>query len=434
MEKISFCIATAKNELEYLKLLLKSFDNLKDKNNHEFIIFIVTDNQGTYEWLLTQKENFNDLKIIKNPIGIRLAQSIPNILFKLAKNDIVAHLHSDMIVCKNYDELVLKYLTKNNIVCATRVEPPLHSPSPEKYIYDCGLYPKNFNFDKFNEFVKNNSKNEIIDGYFAPFTLYKNNWLSIGGQDTLFRCSREDSDMIIRFKLNNTNSIYVKEIFVYHFTCVSSRGYDWFNKNNIESQKIVKIQELADSQELYKYIRKWGEFTHNIPSIYNIDAIINIKNTIDKNELFAKLVSIEPFFNKVYINDNNIVEELKVILNRNTNLAANLRWEMTDDDFEKYKNTFNIIDFNKRIFNADDFNPENSDIFIEFDLYNITNNSYINIIQKLNRIIAQYDNLEKGKYKIDIFTFNINNIYNRAMNQLIVSNPDLLNQYKFEII
>jgi len=48
MKKISFCIPTAKNELEYLKLLFESLEtNINNLKDHEVIVFIDTDNQGT---------------------------------------------------------------------------------------------------------------------------------------------------------------------------------------------------------------------------------------------------------------------------------------------------------------------------------------------------------------------------------------------------
>jgi len=54
MQPISFCINTAKNELEYIKLLFKSLkENLK-LDQHKIIVFIDTDNEGTFEWLLEQ--------------------------------------------------------------------------------------------------------------------------------------------------------------------------------------------------------------------------------------------------------------------------------------------------------------------------------------------------------------------------------------------
>ena len=64
---ISFCINTAVNELEYIKLLFKSLQDNLSTLEHEIIVFIDSDNQGTFEWLLEQKQIFLNLKILKNP-------------------------------------------------------------------------------------------------------------------------------------------------------------------------------------------------------------------------------------------------------------------------------------------------------------------------------------------------------------------------------
>ena len=45
---ISFCINTAVNELDYLKLLFKSLQDNLSNLNHEIIVFIDSDNQGTF--------------------------------------------------------------------------------------------------------------------------------------------------------------------------------------------------------------------------------------------------------------------------------------------------------------------------------------------------------------------------------------------------
>ena len=61
---ISFCINTAVNELDYLKLLFKSLQDNLSNLNHEIIVFIDSDNQGTLEWLIEQKTIFPNLKIL----------------------------------------------------------------------------------------------------------------------------------------------------------------------------------------------------------------------------------------------------------------------------------------------------------------------------------------------------------------------------------
>ena len=68
MKKISFCINTAVNEINHVKLLFRSLEKNLSSKEHEIIVFIDSDNQGTFEWLLTQKETFPNLK--KSLIGI----------------------------------------------------------------------------------------------------------------------------------------------------------------------------------------------------------------------------------------------------------------------------------------------------------------------------------------------------------------------------
>ena len=234
MKQISFCINTAVNELDNLKLLFKSLkDNLKYKK-HEIIVFIDSDNEGTYEWLLTQKSEFNDLKILKNPLPIPYgyARNI-NEMFKFATHDIVSYLQSDMVISKDYDFYLLKHLKPKTVLSSTRIEPPLHNPGPEKHTVDFGLYPDKFEYRKFQEYCDKNREDKTTNYFFAPFTMYKEVWNNIGGHDTQFRRSREDSDVLNRLILAGNTSIQTWEALVYHFTCTSSRGKDWFNLEHI---------------------------------------------------------------------------------------------------------------------------------------------------------------------------------------------------------
>ena len=58
MKSISFIINTAINELEHIKLLLNSLKLNLDGKQHEILIFVENDNQGTYEYLKSIK-NYN---------------------------------------------------------------------------------------------------------------------------------------------------------------------------------------------------------------------------------------------------------------------------------------------------------------------------------------------------------------------------------------
>ena len=56
MKKISFCINTAKNEINHIRLLFQSLEKNLSTTEHEIIVFVDSDNQNTTEWLISQKE------------------------------------------------------------------------------------------------------------------------------------------------------------------------------------------------------------------------------------------------------------------------------------------------------------------------------------------------------------------------------------------
>lgn len=135
MTKISFCIASAKNEREYTKLLIRSLVDNTDIKNHEILVFLDTDNQNTYESLLELKTKITNLKVYRNtePYQIGGQRNI-SLMFDAASNDIVCYLQSDMVAGPNFDKYIIENMIDKNIVLTcTRIEPPLHPASPEKF-------------------------------------------------------------------------------------------------------------------------------------------------------------------------------------------------------------------------------------------------------------------------------------------------------------
>jgi glycosyltransferase involved in cell wall biosynthesis len=53
---------------------------------------------------------------------------------ELAETEVVGIMHADMILGPYYLENMLKHLQRETVVCATRVEPPLHPAGEEKII------------------------------------------------------------------------------------------------------------------------------------------------------------------------------------------------------------------------------------------------------------------------------------------------------------
>jgi GT2 family glycosyltransferase len=349
IKPISFCIATANNEKEYIKLLLKSLQDHTQFDLHEVIIFVDTDNQGTYNELLEIQKNYSNIKICKNPDSYPVwAQLNASLMFQAATKEIFCYIQSDMVVGKDFDKHVTKNLTSENVVlsCA-RIEPPLHPASPEKIVKSFGTSPEDFDYQGFNKFVdelqKENRPN--IWGHFAPFAMYKKTWFDkLGGFDQQFRSSREDSDLIIRMGLNDLDLIQSWNACVYHFTCVSSRGKDWF-KSTKQTDYKNSLQSQADAQELKRFIRKWGMFGHHAQPVYDIAFNIEIDRFVD----FNLLKWIEPYCKTLYISDNGIAQQLISQIEFEANYYNNLRWGYSQEYWDKVRHIYNSSKFEDKI-------------------------------------------------------------------------------------
>jgi len=264
MKKITFCVNTTKSEKAHVELLLQSLLNGIDVNFHDIIIFVDSSTPESLEMLKAQKEVFPNLTIIHNTSDIPLNHpSNVNYMFSKAKTDIVAYLQSDMVVCLDYDKKILSHLKDNMVLCSTRVEPPLHSQcdNPITFVKNFGLIPDEFKYEEFlqyAEMIKN--PNKLTKYFFAPFSLYKHLWLDIGGHDPIFTRSREDSDIAMRFSLKKYDIVQCWDAIVYHFTCTSSRGIEWWKPENREREL---ARQQTDEEMLRRFIKKWGTFIHS---------------------------------------------------------------------------------------------------------------------------------------------------------------------------
>ena len=413
MKPISFCINTAVNELDYIKLLFKSLNDNLSTLEHEIIVFIDSDNQGTLEWLIEQKSIFPNLKILKNhlPICYGYARNI-NEMFKFASNDIVSYLQSDMVISKDYDVYISKHIKNNMILSSTRIEPPLHGPGLEKHTFDFGVNPKEFKYSMFLDWCEHNREDRNTNYFFAPFTLYKDVWNSIGGHDTQFRRSREDSDVLNRLVLSGVEIVQTWEALVYHFTCVSSRGQDWHNKSNKKAQDRAILQNHADIVEMSRINKKWGGFSHGDPNeyYYNINSEINIDNNN-----FSTFKMIASFFNINYINEISFYNEF---INQNEHNYANNLLNISDKHWEEYSYMYNVNNIEDYV----NLRDAKGDILIKFNLSNVNQNNFNDFIYNLQHIIHEND---PGKYEYDGFTIIINKKNNIIKQKINITNPNL---------
>ena len=398
---ISFIINTCINELEYLKLLLNSLKTNLDNKENEIIVFIDSDNQGTYTYLKSIQSDFFDLKIITHKLPHCVAyQRNKNLLVKAAKHDIISYLQSDMVISPHYDTDILNNLEPNCILSAARVEPPLHGKSDKTITKNFGLSPKEFNLKEWNLYSITVKENKTSNYFFAPITFYKDVWLSIGGYNTLFRRSREDSDLVQRCLHKGIKLKYTFNAIVYHFTCTSSRGKDWFDPQNTEAQNRVKLQQQADKVELRHFIRRWGAFNHGESKLikYDIDLVIHNCHKLPVNFIY----DIEPLFSKVWLDNINIMKD---IIHNNSKECkyANQLQNISNIQWKKSKHLFNTVDYNK-IFNRVDKFDNKFNILLEIDGDTLQNSdmellNFLHMVIKNNDEVGQY---EFGNIKINI--------------------------------
>ena len=414
MKQISFVINTSVNELNHISLLLKSLKLNLDGDKHEILVFIDNDNQGTYEYLNSIKNQYYDLKIITHKLPPCIGYSRNNnLLVELAKHDIVSYLQSDMVISPHYDTDILKDLEPNTILSATRVEPPLHGESPLTITKDFGTNPKNFNLERWNSYSLTVKENKYTNYFFTPITFYKDVWLSIGGYDTLFRRSREDSDLVQRCL---HKEIQLKQTFnaiVYHFTCTSSRGKDWFKKDNIEAQNRVKLQEKADQIELKRFIRKWGGFNHGTEKLIKYNVDLEIKNS---SKLSSQVITnIEPLFSQVYVDNSSVLQILLDSVKDEHNLANHLL-NFTEEEWKKTLKYHNLVNY-KNIFKLQNNPISGYNVKVTIDGATLSNSDF-EVINQIHKIIENYDG---GDYEYGGVTVSI--INKLPLNNTICKNP-----------
>lgn len=393
MQKITFVIPS-RNNLEFLQLAYKSIRNLRTV--HEVLILDDASTDGTSEWI----ESLNDENVLHyhNPGPERIG--IVGMFDKgieMARTDIIFAFHADMVAGPNLDVNILKHLSPGVVVSATRIEPPLHPPGPEKITQAWGNEVDEFNFNSSMDamsFFERQNADKTTEGIFAPWCMYKSDYLAINGHDPLFAPqSKEDSDLFNRFVLQGYRTIQSWDGVVYHFTSRGSR----FNKYaGGEAGKDSPEWQYTTNKNARNFIRKWGHFvkhdTYMKPIIlpkYNIAFVVKKCNS-------EMLELLEPWCDRIYIDDDMQVLTTHYI------------------DKEQ-KNT--SYDLDKRVLCIGHNYPEGeNDIVVVFDATQL-NQTNFQYIQQLPEIIKESGEL--GEFKLGIFTIIINHL-EEYQNNLVI--------------
>ena len=346
--KITFVIPS-RNNLEFLQLAYQSIRNLK--NTHDILVLNDASDDGTDEWLDSLEDP--DIIVHHNPGPDRIG--IVGMFDKgieMARTEIIMAFHADMIASPNLDTNILKHLERGTVVTATRVEPSLHPPGPEKIMRDWGFEVEEVDMDRMFadlEQLEGEHPDKITEGIFAPWCMYKEDFLAVDGHDELFAPqSKEDSDLFNRFLQAGYKFKQPWDALVYHFTSRGSR----FNKHAGGAAGKNSDEWLyTTNKNMRNFIRKWGSVVKHDPLMKPIvepkyDIGVVLKNVQEGVQLIQAL---EPWCTNIYVDDSRS----KYITLEQPNTMMDLRERVLPYDNEKQNGV--LVQIDAKQFNKDDF-------------------------------------------------------------------------------
>jgi GT2 family glycosyltransferase len=278
---LSFCISTY-NNLEYLKLAVQSVRKNSYFKDAPFIIHAENCTDGTNEWLIENKDQYNLTLIIEpqNDI-VRGIGGGMNICAEQVKTEYIMFLHSDFYVSQDWDKACLdvfeKYPDKKLWVSSHRIEPQMFPNSqtypgtiivPKDYL---GAYWNNFNIEGFEQIAKQFielNDFEIPKGEGVSGLIRKKDWDYIGGNDPRFApTSWDDIDLFLRMTQAGYKFVLTSKSLVWHF---GARGSHRLEEN--DNQSSLRQQE-AEAKNKLKWLDKW----QGVPVFNEYRMIIGLK-------------------------------------------------------------------------------------------------------------------------------------------------------------
>ena len=344
MDKITFCLPS-KSNLRYLKSAIESIRNNAHRGDHNISVFVDEDTDGTLEWLDKNAEKYN-VKYYENPF---LGQKLFGIgkaydyLIERSETEVFMIFHADMILGKDADLKAFQKLDKKTVVAATRIEPPLHPNAGEKILKDFGIYPEDFKEEDFNEYVNEQlNETKCSEGIFAPWMMYKDEFLSIGGHDPSLHSCREDSDVFNRLHLAGFKFIQPWNSLVYHFT---GRGAGSFDGDKDRHEKWKKDMNNSTRE----FIRKWkSNVKHTALMLPIVSPVYDIGIRV-KNCHIQLVGLLEPWCNDLYVDCDYGPYIQSEQPTTNTILASKIK------TLEEEPQNDILIDLDGKTFNQQDF-------------------------------------------------------------------------------
>ena len=360
-------IVPSYNTLEHTK---NTYESLLLYGGEDVDIIIIDDasTDGTAQWLLSLEDDRLHSIIAPERKGHTYWYDQG---MKVASTDIVSILHSDMIIGPGYFENMLKHLERGKVVCATRIEPPIHPAGKEKIVRQFGEEANVFNWEGFEEFVNKeikDQKDKTTKGIFAPWMLYKEDHLSIGGHDQRFApYGYEDSDIFNRWINAGYEMVQARDSLCYHMTC---RGHRWNKGVGIENPDYRATMD----KNAREFLRKWGDWIQNDEYQYPIINPKYNKGIVLYRGKPILLGTLEPWCDNLYVD---------------------MKQAIIDAYIEK-EQPKTVVDLSKKIHTIDAEATNDVMIYIDGSKFSSTDGQYV---QQLAAILNQ-NKPEEGRFKI----------------------------------
>lgn len=353
MDKITFCIPS-KSNLRYLKTCIPSIRENAFRKDHDIIIFVDSDEDGTEQWLYDNKDKYGITYFINPEIGKKLygIGKAYDYCIEKSTTDIFMIFHADMMLGKNADLNAFKHLKEKTVVCSTRIEPPLHPNAGEKILLDFGIWPEEFDKNGFNSYVESQlNETKYSEGIFAPWMMYKKEFLAIGGHDPILKSAREDSDVFNRMLLGGFTFRQPWNSLVYHLT---GRGgqFQHGTVTHDENQKSKEWQQLMNNSTR-EFIRKWGTNVKHTPLMKPIVTPKYDIGFIVKNCNLEFLEMLEPWCSNIYIEDDMQVITTHYLDKEQKNTDYLLKYKIRP--FDNEKNNEILVEIDRAAFHQQDF-------------------------------------------------------------------------------
>jgi len=266
---ITFCIGTS-NNLNYLKLAIKSVREYSYYKDAPFIIFAENCTDGTDEWLNENKDKYN-LEVYtehndeENRKGIGMGM---NFCANKVKTEYIMFLHADFVVSKNWDKAAEEVFNQNPNkklwVSSYRIQPNIFKENsrPGTLVVDenvFGEFYHNFDMNSFqvfaSDFAELNKDIVIRKGEGVSGLIRKKDWDEIGGNDPMFTpLAFDDMDLFIRMQLAGFDFPLIGSSVVYHFGSRSDNGH-FMNDELKRANKQINYE--ARSRQ--RFFEKWGQ-------------------------------------------------------------------------------------------------------------------------------------------------------------------------------